>query len=191
MNMPNQDKKELSQEEQEELIITLKARFEKNMDRHPDLDWEQVQAKLNDNAEKLISLYEMEKTEGEPDIVGYDKENGEYIFVDCSKESPEGRRSICYDRAALESRKKHKPENSAVDMAADMGIEILTEEQYRALQKFGPFDAKTSTWVQTPADIRSLGGALFCDFRFGHVFLYHNGAESYYGSRGFRGMLKV
>ncbi|WP_080875892.1 DUF4256 domain-containing protein [Oceanobacillus timonensis] len=189
--MPNQDKKELSQEEQEELIITLKARFEKNMDRHPDLDWEQVQAKLNDNAEKLISLYEMEKTEGEPDIVGYDKENGEYIFVDCSKESPEGRRSICYDRAALESRKKHKPENSAVDMAADMGIEILTEEQYRALQKFGPFDAKTSTWVQTPADIRSLGGALFCDFRFGHVFLYHNGAESYYGSRGFRGMLKV
>lgn len=189
--MTIENKKELSQEEREELLNKLKNRFEKNMDRHQDLDWKQIQARLESNPEKLSSLYEMEKTEGEPDVVGYDKEKDEYIFVDCSKESPKGRRSICYDRAALESRKKHKPENNAIDMAAEMGIKILTEEQYRELQKLGTFDAKTSTWVKTPDDIRNLGGAVFCDFRFGRVFLYHNGADSYYGSRGFRGMLRV
>ncbi|WP_040979446.1 DUF4256 domain-containing protein [Oceanobacillus jeddahense] len=189
--MTAENRKELSQVEQEELLEKLKARFEKNMDRHEDFDWNLIQLKLEGNSEKLTSLYEMERTEGEPDVIGYDEERKEYIFVDCSKESPKGRRSVCYDRAALESRKKHKPENSAMDMAADMGIEMLTEEQYRELQKLGTFDAKTSTWVQTPEDIRKLGGALFCDFRFGHVFVYHNGAESYYGSRGFRGMLRV
>ncbi|WP_152655578.1 DUF4256 domain-containing protein [Oceanobacillus sp. CFH 90083] len=189
--MTTENIKELSQNEQEELLNKLKARFEKNMDRHQNLDWEQIQTKLESNPEKLGSLYEMERTEGEPDVVGYDEESGEYIFVDCSKESPKGRRSVCYDRAALESRKKHKPENNAVDMAAEMGIEILTEDQYRELQKLGTFDTKTSTWVQTPEGIRNLGGALFCDFRFGHVFVYHNGAESYYGSRGFRGLLRV
>lgn len=183
--------KELSQEERGKLFHTLKARFEKNIERHKNFEWNSVQAKLEANPEKLWSLYEMERTEGEPDVVGYDKDKEEFIFVDCSKESPKGRRSVCYDRAALESRKKHKPENNAEDMAADMGIEILTEEQYRELQKIGTFDAKTSTWVRTPDDIRKLGGALFCDFRFGHVFLYHNGAESYYSSRGFRGLLRV
>ncbi|MFD1452447.1 DUF4256 domain-containing protein [Oceanobacillus sojae] len=189
--MTKENKKVLFQEEQEELLNKLKTRFEKNMNRHEGLDWKQIQTKLEGNPEKLASLYKMEKTEGEPDVVGYDKEQDEYIFVDCSKESPKGRRSICYDRAALESRKKHKPENNAIDMAAEIGIEMLTEEQYRELQKLGTFDAKTSTWVKTPDDIRKLGGAVFCDFRFGRVFLYHNGADSYYGSRGFRGMLRV
>ncbi|GIO23805.1 DUF4256 domain-containing protein [Oceanobacillus sp. J11TS1] len=189
--MTIENSKELTQEEREQLLNTLKARFEKNRDRHPDLDWHPIQAKLENRPEKLETLYEMERTEGEPDVVGYDKEKDEYIFFDCSKESPKGRRSVCYDRAALESRKKHKPENNAIDMAADMGIELLTEQQYRELQQLGTFDAKTSSWIQTPADIRKLGGALFCDYRFGHVFVYHNGAESYYGARGFRGSLRV
>lgn len=184
-------KKELSLEQGEELINVLSARFEKNMHRHEGLEWEKVLAKLDANPEKMWSLYEMERTGGEPDVVGYDREKDEYIFYDCSVESPKGRRSVCYDREALESRKKHKPETSALDMAADMGIELLTEEQYRELQKLENFDMKTSSWVQTPADIRKLGGALFCDYRFGHVFLYHNGADSYYGARGFRGSLKV
>ncbi|MCA1319719.1 DUF4256 domain-containing protein [Bacillus tianshenii] len=184
-------KKELSQEQTEELLTVLKARFDKNMDRHEGLEWEKVQAKLNANTEKLWSLNEMERTGGEPDVVGYDQEEDAYIFCDCSTESPKGRRSVCYDREALEARKKHKPENSAMDMATSMGIELLTEDEYRALQKLGKFDMKTSSWVQTPADIRKLGGALFCDYRFGHVFVYHNGADSYYGARGFRGRLKV
>jgi Protein of unknown function (DUF4256) len=184
-------KKELSLEQREELLQTLKTRFEKNMDRHKDLEWEKVQAKLEPNSEKLWSLNEMERTEGEPDVVEYDEKNDEYIFYDCSAESPKGRRSLCYDREALEARKKHKPENSAIDMAAEMGIELLTEDQYRALQKLGNFDKKTSSWVQTPSDIRKLGGALFCDYRFGHVFVYHNGADSYYAARGFRGSLTV
>jgi len=182
---------ELSLEQREELFGALKARFEKNMNRHKELEWIKVQAKLEDNTEKLWSLNEMERTEGEPDVVGYDKEKDEYIFYDCSAESPKGRRSLCYDREALESRKKHKPENNAIDMAIAMGIELLTEEQYRALQKLGNFDMKTSSWVQTPSDIRELGGALFCDCRYGHVFVYHNGAESYYAARGFRGSLRV
>ncbi|SFJ68562.1 Protein of unknown function [Halobacillus dabanensis] len=183
--------KELSLEQREELINTLQARFENNMNRHEGMEWARVQEKLEANTEKLWSLNEMEITEGEPDVVGYDKETDEYIFYDCSAESPKGRRSVCYDREALESRKKHKPGNSAQDMATAMGIELLTEEQYRALQELDHFDKKTSSWVQTPEDIRSRGGALFCDFRFGHVFLYHNGAESYYASRGFRGSLRV
>lgn len=185
------DKKELSLEQSEELLRVLKARFEKNMNRHEDLEWAKVQAKLDANTEKLWSLHEMEVTGGEPDVVGYDKEKDEYIFCDCSVESPKGRRSVCYDREALDARKKHKPENSAIDMATSMGIEILTEEQYRALQELGNFDMKTSSWVQTPSDIRKLGGALFCDYRFGHVFVYHNGADSYYAARGFRGSLMV
>ncbi|MFE7064022.1 DUF4256 domain-containing protein [Sutcliffiella sp. NPDC057660] len=185
------DKKELSLEQSDELLRVLKDRFEKNMNRHEGLEWANVQAKLSANAEKLWSLHEMEVTGGEPDVVGYDKEKDEYMFCDCSVESPKGRRSVCYDREALEARKKHKPENSAIDMATAMGIELLTEEQYRALQELGNFDMKTSSWVQTPADIRKLGGALFCDYRFGHVFVYHNGADSYYGARGFRGMLMV
>jgi hypothetical protein len=185
------DKKELSLEQREELLRALKDRFEKNMNRHKGLEWAKVQAKLEDNTEKLWSLNEMERTGGEPDVVGHDEKKGEYIFYDCSAESPTGRRSVCYDREGLESRKKHKPENTAIDMATAMGIELLTEEQYRALQKLGKFDMKTSSWVQTPADIRELGGALFCDCRFGHVFLYHNGAESYYAARGFRGSLRV
>ncbi len=184
-------KKELSPEQSEELLSVLKARFEKNMNRHKDFEWDKVQAKLDANTEKLWSLHEMEITGGEPDVIGYDKSEDEYIFCDCSAESPKGRRSVCYDREALESRKKHKPENSAIDMATAMGIEILTEEQYRALQKLENFDKKTSSWVQTPTDIRELGGALFCDYRFGHVFVYHNGAESYYAARGFRGSLRV
>ncbi|MGX4670471.1 DUF4256 domain-containing protein [Cerasibacillus sp. JNUCC 74] len=183
--------KELSLEQREELLRTLQARFEKNMNRHKGLEWAKVQAKLEANTEKLWSLNEMERTGGEPDVVGYDKKKDEYIFYDCSAESPKGRRSVCYDREGLESRKKHKPENSAIDMATAMGIELLTEEQYRALQKLEKFDMKTSSWVQTPSDIRELGGALFCDYRFGRVFVYHNGASSYYGVRGFRGSLRV
>lgn len=175
----------------EQLLRALKNRFEKNMNRHQGLEWAKVQAKLEADPEKLWSLNEMEKTGGEPDVVGRDKKTGEYIFCDCSAESPKGRRSICYDREALQSRKEHKPENNAIDMAAAMGIELLTEGQYRELQKLGNFDAKTSSWVKTTADIRKLGGALFCDRRFGHVFVYHNGAESYYAARGFRGTLRV
>ncbi|MBO1001002.1 DUF4256 domain-containing protein [Bacillus sp. SD075] len=184
-------KKELPLEHREELLRDLKARFEKNMNRHKGLEWAKVQAKLEANTEKLWSLNEMQRTCGEPDVVGYDQKKDEYIFYDCSAESPKGRRSVCYDREALESRKKHKPENNAIDMATAMGIELLTEEQYRAMQKLGNFDMKTSSWVQTPSDIRELGGALFCDSRFGHVFIYHNGADSYYAARGFRGSLRV
>ncbi|MGG7621183.1 DUF4256 domain-containing protein [Bacillus coreaensis] len=183
--------KELSLEQREELLKVLKARFEKNITRHEGLEWEKIQAKLEMNMEKLWSLHEMERTGGEPDVVGYDQEKDEYIFYDCSAESPKGRRSVCYDREALESRKNHKPENSAIDLSSAMGIELLTEEQYRELQKLGNFDLKTSSWVQTPSAIRELGGALFCDCRFGHVFVYHNGAESYYAARGFRGSLRV
>ena len=194
------NKKELSQEQREELLRILKARFDKNMKRHKGLEWTKVQAKLETrpngssgraNSQKMWSLDDMENTGGEPDVVGYDKKTGEYIFYDCSAESPKGRRSICYDGEALESRKEHKPENSAIDMAAAMGIELLTEEQYRNLQELGNFDTKTSSWVQTPADIRKLGGALFCDRRYNHVFVYHNGAESYYAARAFRGSLRV
>ena len=185
------NKKELSLEQHEELLSTLKARFEKNMSRHKDLDWTKIQAKLEANPEKLWSLNEMETTGGEPDVVGHDQSEDEYIFYDCSTESPKGRRSVCYDREALESRKKNKPENNVMDMATAMGIELLTEEQYRELQKLENFDMKTSSWVQTPSNIRKLGGALFCDFRFGTVFVYHNGADSYYGARGFRGSLRV
>lgn len=181
----------LSPEQQEDLLSVLKVRFEKNMNRHEGFEWAKIQAKLEANPEKLWSLNEMEQTGGEPDVVGYDEKKDEYIFYDCSAESPKGRRSICYDREALESRKKHKPENSAIDMAAAMGIELLSEEQYRELQKLGNFDMKTSSWVQTPSDIRELGGALFCDRRYGQVFLYHNGADSYYAARGFRGSLRV
>lgn len=183
--------KTLSPEQGERLLETLKARFEKNMHRHKGLEWAKVQAKLESNPEKLRSLHEMEKTGGEPDVIGRDKKTGEYIFFDCSAESPKGRRSLCYDPEALESRKEHKPHDSAVGMAAAMGIDLLTEEQYRALQKLGTFDTKTSSWVKTPADIRKLGGALFCDRRYDTVFLYHNGAESYYAARGFRGSLRV
>ncbi|MEF3302539.1 DUF4256 domain-containing protein [Paenibacillus sp. GYB003] len=175
----------------EELIKIWKARFEKNMNRHEGLEWADVQAKLEANPEKLWSLHEMERTGGEPDVVGHDAKTGEYLFYDCSAESPKGRRSVCYDREALESRKEHKPENSAVEMAAAMGIELLTEEQYRELQKLGTFDTKTSSWVVTPARIRKLGGALFCDRRYDTVFVYHNGADSYYAARGFRGSLRV
>jgi len=184
-------KKQLALEQREELLRALKARFEKNMDRHKGLEWAEVQEKLEANPEKLWSLNEMETTGGEPDVVGRDTKTGEFIFYDCSAESPKGRRSVCYDREALESRKEHKPKNSAMDMAAAMGIELLTEEQYRELQKLGNFDTKTSSWLKTPSDIRKLGGAIFGDFRYGNVFVYHNGAESYYGARGFRGSLKV
>lgn len=187
----NSNKKDLSPKQREELLTVLKSRFEKNMDRHQGLAWAQVQAKLEANAEKLWSLHEMEKTGGEPDVVGHDKKTGEYIFYDCSAESPKDRRSLCYDREALEARKEHKPKNNAMDMAEAMGIELLTEEQYRELQKLGNFDTKTSSWVKTPSEIRKLGGALFCDRRYNTVFLYHNGAESYYAARGFRGSLKV
>ncbi len=187
----NKMKKQLSSKQHEELLKTLKTRFEKNLNRHKGLEWAKVQAKLEANTEKLWSLDEMERTGGEPDVVGRDKKTGEYIFFDCSAESPVGRRNVCYDGEALESRKEHKPENSAIDMANAMGIEILTEEQYRELQKLGKFDAKTSSWVKTPSDIRILGGAVFADFRYGNVFVYHNGAESYYGARGFRGSLRV
>jgi hypothetical protein len=191
MNNINSNKKELSPELRGELLSALKARFEKNMNRHENLEWAKVQAKLETNLEKLWSLGEMERTGGEPDVIGFDKEAGEYIFYDCSAESPKGRRSVCYDREALKSRKEHKPQNNAVDMAAAMGIDLLSEEQYRELQKFGNFDTKTSSWVQTPSDIRKLGGALFCDRRYNTVFRYHNGAESYYATRAFRGSLKI
>ena len=187
----NSNKKNLSPKQREDLLGALKARFEKNMNRHKGLEWAKIQAKLEANAEKLWSLNEMEKTGGEPDVVGYDKKTGEYIFYDCSAESAKGRRSICYDREALESRKEHKPEDSAIDMAAAMGIELLTEDQYRELQKLGNFDTKTSSWVKTPSHIRKLGGALFCDRRYDTVFVYHNGAESYYAARAFRGSLRV
>jgi len=183
--------KKLSPEQREELFKTLQSRFEKNMNRHESLEWSKVQARLEKDAEKLWSLNEMERTGGEPDVVGYDKKTGEYIFYDCSAESPKERRSICYDREALEARKAHKPANTALDVAASMGIEILTEEEYRSLQELGNFDTKTSSWVFTPAKVRKLGGALFCDRRYDTVFLYHNGADSYYAARGFRGALKV
>jgi Protein of unknown function (DUF4256) len=187
----NSSKKDLSAQQREELLRTLQARFKSNTNRHQGLEWAQVQAKLEENAEKLWSLHEMERTGGEPDVVGQDKKTGEYIFHDCSAESPKGRRSVCYDREALESRKEHKPKDSAMGMAAAMGIELLTEEQYRELQKLEEFDTKTSSWVKTPSNIRNLGGALFCDRRFDTVFVYHNGAESYYAGRAFRGWLKV
>ncbi len=181
----------LPQEEQEKLLGILKARFEKNLHRHQGLEWAVVEAKLSASPEKLWSINEMERTGGEPDVVVYDKEKGEYLFIDSSAESPTGRRSVCYDREGQASRKEHRPENNAVDMAAAMGIALLTEEQYRALQQFGPFDTKTSSWLKTPDNIRKLGGALFGDYRYGQVFVYHNGAQSYYGARGFRGALRV
>jgi len=185
-------KKKLSQEQGEELLRALKARFEKNLNRHKGLEWAKVQAKLEASPEKLWSLNEMERTGGEPDVVGYDKKTGEYICYDCSAESPKGRRSVCYDREGWEARKPEtRPENNAIDMAAAMGIELFTEEQYRELQELGDFDTKTSSWVKTPSDIRKLGGAIFCDRRYGNVFVYHNGAESYYAARGFRGSLRV
>lgn len=184
-------KKEISAKQLEDLIKTLKNRFEKNMDRHRDIEWEQLQSKLESNMEKLWSLYEMERTGGEPDLVGYDKKADEYIFFDCSTESPKDRRSVCYDRKALDGRKENKPKNSAIDMAIKMGIELLTEQQYKELQKTGNFDTKTSSWILTPASIRNLGGALFADFRYGTVFVYHNGADSYYAARGFRGSLRI
>jgi hypothetical protein len=181
----------LSKKQREEILKALQARFENNMNRHKGLGWAKVQAKLEASAEKLWSLSEMERTGGEPDVIGHDKKTGEYIFCDCSEESPKGRRNLCYDREALESRKEHKPRDNAMDMASAMGIELLSEEQYRELQKFGNFDTKTSSWVKTPSAIRRLGGALFCDRRFDAVFVYHNGAESYYAARGFRGSLRV
>jgi hypothetical protein len=181
----------LTREQREELLKTLKARFEKNIHRHKDMEWYTLQAKLEANIEKLGSLYEMERTGGEPDVVGLDKKTGEYIFYDCSKESPNGRRSLCYDREALDSRKANKPENNVIDMATIMGIELLTEDEYRYLQKLGKCDTKTSSWIKTPSEIRKLGGAIFADFRYGNVFVYHNGAESYYASRGFRGSMRV
>jgi len=191
MKNTSSNKKALSPDRREELLSALKARFEKNMNRHKGLEWAKVQAKLEANSEKIWSLNEMERTGGEPDVVGHDKKTGEYIFYDCSAESPKGRRSVCYDHEALEARKEHKPADSAINMAAAMGIELLSEEQYRELQELGNFDAKTSSWVGTPADIRRLGGALFCDRRYGHVFVYHNGADSYYAARGFRGVLRI
>ncbi len=189
------NKNELSLKQQEDLLSILKNRFEKNKNRHKNLDWATIEARLKANKEKFFSLFEMERTGGEPDVVGYDKKKGEYIFYDCSAESPAGRRSICYDREGLESRKEHKPTNNAIDMAAAMGIELLTEEQYRELQSLQiagkNFDTKTSSWLKTPADIRKLGGAIFADYRYGQVFVYHNGAQSYYGGRAFRGSLRV
>ena len=183
--------KKISAKQLEELLKTLQARFEKNMHRHKGITWTKVQARLEDNANKLWSLVEMEATGGEPDVVGLDKKTGEVIFYDCSPESPKGRRSLCYDRKALNSRKEHKPKNNALDVAAAMGIEMLTEAQYRDLQQLGEFDTRTSSWVLTPLSIRSLGGAIFCDRRFDHIFTYHNGAESYYAARGFRGVLRI
>jgi hypothetical protein len=187
----NSNKNDLPREQGEELLGVLKARFEKNMHRHKGLEWAQVQAKLKGSAERVWSLNEMERTGGEPDVIGHDQKTGEYVLCDCSAESPKDRRSLCYDREALESRKENKPQDSAVNMAAAMGIELLTEEQYRDLQKLGNFDTKTSSWVKTPSEIRKLGGALFCDRRYDTVFVYHNGAESYYAARGFRGSLRV
>jgi len=189
--MPKNTKKELSLKQREDLLKTLKARFEKNMNRHQGLEWAKVRVSLEANAEKLWSLNEMERTGGEPDVVGQDKNTGEYTFFDCAPESPKGRTSLCYDREALDSRKEHKPKNSAMDMAAAMGAELLTEEQYQELQRLGNFDTKSSSWLKTPGDIRKLGGAIFGDRRFGRVFVYHNGAESYYSGRGFRGWLRV
>lgn len=191
MSKINSNKKKLSPEQCKELLSALKARFEKNMNLHKGLEWVKVQAKLEANTEKLWSLNEMERTGGEPNVVDLDKKTGEYIFYDCSAESPKGRRNVCYDREGLESRKEHKPENNAIDMAAAMGIELLTEEEYRELQKLGNFDSKTSSWITTPSEIRKLGGAIFADYRFGRVFVYHNGAESYYAGRAFRGSLRV
>ncbi len=191
MKKINSSKKKLSPKQTEDVLGTLRARFEKNMNQHKDINWDKVQAKLESNPEKLWSLSEMERTGGEPDVVGYDKKTDEYIFYDCSEESPGGRRSLCYDRKALDARKEHKPKNSAFDIADEIGIEILTEEQYRELQKLGNFDTKTSSWIITPPDIRKLGGALFCDRRYNTVFVYHNGADSYYAARGFRGSLRV
>jgi hypothetical protein len=191
MDNTNSHKKELSPQQREELLRALKARFERNLNRHKDLEWTKVQAKLEANPEKLWSLNEMERTGGEPDVVGHVIETDEYIFFDCSAESPTGRRNVCYDREGLEARKAFKPEDNAVDMAATMGIELLTEEQYRELQKLGNFDTKTSSWVKTPSDIRKLGGAIFADFRYGKVFVYHNSAPSYYSARAFRGSLRV
>ncbi|WP_409251069.1 DUF4256 domain-containing protein [Bacillus sp. SCS-153A] len=182
---------ELSHDQAEELLHVLKGRFKENMHRHKNMKWDKVEARLKADPKKLWSLNEMERTGGEPDVVGYDTQKETYMFCDCSAENPKGRRSVCYDRAALESRKKHKPETSAIDMAASMGIDLLTVDQYKALQKLEIFDTKTSSWVKTPQDIRDLGGALFCDYRYGHVFVYHNGAESYYAARGFRGSLSV
>ncbi len=190
-NNINSNKNELSPEQREELLRVLKARFEKYMSRHEELEWAEVQAKLEVDPNKLWSLYEMERTGGEPDVVSFEKKTGQYIFFDCSVESPKGRRSLCYDREALEARKENKPKNNVIDMAAEMGIELLSEEEYRNLQRIGRFDAKTSSWVKTPASIRKLGGAIFCDFRYDTVFVYHNGAESYYAARGFRGSLRV
>lgn len=187
----NNNIRKLSSEESENLLKLLKTRFEKNLNRHEGIEWDNVLAKLNDNTEKLWSINQMEETGGEPDVIGFDKDTREYIFCDCSAESPKERRSICYDNEALESRKENKPKNSAMNMAAEMGIELLTEEQYRNIQKLGSFDLKTSSWVKTPDNIRKLGGAIFCDRRYDTVFTYHNGAESYYGSRGFRGILRV
>src|SRR5690348_186999 len=191
MKQTKSAKKDLPPKEREELLGTLKARFEKNMNRHQGLEWAKVQARLEAGRDKLWWLNEMERTGGEPDVVGFDKKTGEYIFYDCSTESPSGRRSVCYDREALAARKEHKPKDSALEMAAAIGVELLSEEQYRELQKLGKFDTKTSSWVQTPAEIRKLGGALYCDRRYDHVFTYHNGAESYYAARGFRGSLRV
>lgn len=185
------NKKKLSTQQSEELLKILKTRFEKNINRHKDLEWIKIETKLKANIEKLWTLNEMEKSGGEPDVIGYDKKTGEYIFCDCSAESPAGRRSFCYDREALNSRKEHKPQNNVIDVAEEMGVELLTEEQYRELQKLGSFDTKTSSWIKTPTDIRKLGGAIFCDRRYNTVFVYHNGAESYYAARGFRGVLKV
>ena len=189
--MNSVNRQELNSEQTEELLNILQTRFEKNMQRHQGIEWVKIQERLKSNADKLWSINEMDITGGEPDIVGYDQNTDEFIFMDCSVESPVGRRSICYDREGLESRKENRPENNAIDMATEMGIEILSEEQYRALQKLGKFDAKTSSWIKTPADIRKLGGALFADFRYGTVFIYHNGAQSYYGARAFRGSLRV
>ena len=191
MNNSTANKKSLLPKQREELLRALKARFEKYLDRHKGLEWAEVQARLDANAEKLWSLHEMERTGGEPDVVSQDKKTGEYIFVDCSSESPKGRTSFCYDREALDSRKEHKPKNSVVDMATAMGIELLTEAQYFELQRLGEFDTKTSSWIKTPADIRKLGGALYCDRRYGRVFVGHNGAQSYYAGRAFRGSLRV
>ena len=191
MNNIKNNKKQLSPEQRDELLDTLKTRFEENIDRHKSLEWAKIKAKLQADAEILWSLNEMERTGGQPDVVGQDKKTGEYIFFDCSTESPKGRTSLCYDREALDSRKEHKPKNSATDMATAMGIELLTEEQYRELQKLGEFDTRSSSWVKTPLEVRKLGGALFGDRRFGRVFFYHNGAESYYSGRGFRGSLRV
>lgn len=184
-------KKELSSKQQEELFSVLKSRFGKNMNRHPQLEWEKVQARLKSEPQKLLTLQEMENTGGEPDVVAHDEKSGEFTFFDCSAESPKGRRSVCYDPEALESRKKFKPDHSAIGMAAEIGIELLTEEEYFQLQRLGNFDTKTSSWLKTPEEIRKLGGAIFGDFRFGRVFIYHNGVESYYGARGFRGSLKI